>query len=134
MIRILVTGSRDWEDWNTVRKAFIDVAHEFGHPLTIVHGGQVTKRWRTGRTGADYIADELARQMGAKVEVHPVSNEDWHRFGRGAGPQRNQRMVDAGAAVCLAFPMGVSKGTRDCMRRAEAAGIPVRNYGDGDSR
>ena len=39
-------------------------------------------------------------------------------------------MVNAGADLCLAFPLGESRGTRDCVRRADAAGIPVLNYGD----
>ena len=37
-------------------------------------------------------------------------------------------MVDLGADVCLAFPLGESRGTRDCMRRASEAGIPVIDY------
>jgi hypothetical protein len=36
-------------------------------------------------------------------------------------------MVDAGAGMCLAFHryLANSKGTRDCARRAIAAGIPT---------
>jgi hypothetical protein len=40
-------------------------------------------------------------------------------------------MVDLGADVCYAFFAGdgtASKGTADCVRRAEAAGIPVRKF------
>jgi hypothetical protein len=35
-------------------------------------------------------------------------------------------MVDLGADLVLAFPLGKSEGTRDCIRRATAAGIHVR--------
>lgn len=45
-----------------------------------------------------------------------------------AGPRRNQTMVDRRPAVCLGFPMPGSRGTADCMRRAAAAGIPVRRW------
>jgi hypothetical protein len=36
-------------------------------------------------------------------------------------------MVDAGAEMCLAFHRAISssKGTKDCARRAIAAGIPT---------
>lgn len=39
-------------------------------------------------------------------------------------------MVDAGARYVLAFPLpgGRSRGTEDCIRRAEAAGIPVQRF------
>jgi hypothetical protein len=35
-------------------------------------------------------------------------------------------MVDLGAYICLAFPIGESPGTRDCIERAEKAGIRLR--------
>jgi len=56
------------------------------------------------------------------------------RIDRSAGPKRNSRMVTAAAAlakaldvelVCHAWPVGKSLGTRDCMRRAKAAGARV---------
>lgn len=46
-----------------------------------------------------------------------------------AGLVRNQLMVDLGADICLAFPLPGSRGTWDCMGRAEAAGIKVINLG-----
>jgi hypothetical protein len=49
---------------------------------------------------------------------------DWS-FGKSGGPVRNQKMVDAGADVCLAFPLPDSTGTVDCMERARIAGIPT---------
>jgi len=41
-----------------------------------------------------------------------------------AGSIRNQEMVDAGAAMCLAFhrDLAASKGIRDCVRRAIRVG------------
>lgn len=91
--------------------------------MVVIHGGA---------KGADAMADHWAsivQRMGlpVKVESH---NADWDRHGKAAGPIRNQEMVDAGADVCLAFPLGESRGTRHCMKAAEQAGIPVIKYGD----
>src|SRR5690606_30354012 len=64
----------------------------------------------------------LARELGWHVVAYPA---DWRRHGRAAGPIRNQEMADAGADLCIAFPGG--RGTADMVRRARAAGIPVRS-------
>jgi hypothetical protein len=42
----------------------------------------------------------------------------------GAGTDRNQKMLEAGADLVIAFPDG--RGTADMVRRAHRAGIPVR--------
>lgn len=125
MTRILVTGSRYWTDIPAVRNAIAKVITDqpYGTHCIVVHGDCPT--------GADQIArdflDELEAQRLDYVsqEAHPAL---WKTDGYPqAGPMRNQRMVDLGADVCLAFPLSDSRGTTDCMRRAKAAGIPVIN-------
>lgn len=113
-VRILVTGSRNLEDYNLVRWAIAKTLDEFGKDAVVVHGGA---------RGADYLAGMAAQALDVPVEVHKA---DWENEGKAAGILRNRRMVDLGADVCLAFPIGESRGTRDCMYRAERAGIPVR--------
>jgi hypothetical protein len=118
-LRILVTGSRDWTDRDTIRHALIDAALGARmdlYQVTVVHGAA---------RGADRIAGEIAREYGCRVEEHPAQWQD----GPSAGPRRNAHMVALGADLCLAFPHGESRGTRDCMRRAQAAGIPVHDHG-----
>jgi hypothetical protein len=123
-MRILVTGSRDWPDRDVVREALVD-AIGGTHPVTLVVGDCPT--------GADRAATDVWRYW---ASVHPdwylpaeVYRADWRTEGKVAGPNRNQRMVDAGVDVCLAFPLDGSRGTWDCVRRARAAGIPVRLVG-----
>lgn len=114
--RILVTGSRDWTDRAVVEHA-LGTALRLFRPIVIVHGGCPT--------GADRMAWEWAWRAGVPCEVWPA---EWAAHGRAAGPIRNAQMVAAGARFCLAFPLPGSRGTEDCVRRAEAAGIPVRRF------
>ena len=113
--RILITGSRNWDDQAAIAHAIGEVwpPHCSADEITLVHGGA---------TGADHHASGVALAFGVACEEHPA---DWTR-GHRAGPERNQAMVDAGADVCLAFPLPGSRGTWDCVKRANAAGIPVR--------
>jgi hypothetical protein len=137
-MRILITGSRKWNDIKTISDALKEVAstdrqaalrvEEYvtnGAPIstppdlshiTVVHGGA---------DGADALAGELAKILGMNVEVHPAQ---WDIYGRGAGPLRNQAMVDKGADICLGFVMPDSRGTADCLKRAKKAGIPTQIY------
>lgn len=114
-MRVLITGSRAWSDIDAIRKALHETTqNEPDHlRITIVHGNAL---------GADYMAGELADQAGFRVEVHRA---EWDKYGRFAGPVRNQKMVDLGADVCLAFPDAGSVGTWDCVKRAAMAGIRV---------
>lgn len=114
--RVLVTGSRAWADRAVVEHA-LGVAFGLWRPMVVVQGGCPT--------GADRMAWEWAWRAGVPCEVWPA---DWAAHGRAAGPLRNQAMVDAGARYVLAFPLPGSRGTEDCVRRAEAAGIPVRRF------
>jgi hypothetical protein len=118
MTRIIVTGSRSWTDEQAVWDA-LDQATAGHDPanLVIVHGDC--------RTGADRYAITWAA-------VRRVSHEaffaNWAQHGKAAGPIRNRAMVNAGADLVLAFPLGTSRGTRDCMAAARNAGIPVKEY------
>jgi len=114
--RVLITGSRDWTDEQAIRAALANITMWHGAEIVVVHGACPT--------GADAIADRVARDWGGgmTVERHPA---DWNAHGKAAGPLRNKHMVSLGADVCLAFPQGESRGTRHCMSEARAAGIPV---------
>lgn len=116
--RILVTGSRHWTDEAALASAMVRALRwlwpEKGQQgVVLVHGAA---------KGADQMAARLAAQHGWEVEAHPA---DWGAHGKGAGPQRNQAMVDAGADILLVCPVPGSRGTWDCMKRAVEAGIPV---------
>ncbi|SHS98831.1 gp62 protein [Mycobacteroides abscessus subsp. abscessus] len=122
MRRILVTGSRKWTNRRAIWTALETEYLVAPRGIVVVHGAA---------EGADDIADRwawCARQMGRLVQVEAhAPNYDKH--GKRAPLVRNQDMADAGAFVCLAFPLEGGAGTRHMMSRAIAAGIEVINYG-----
>lgn len=136
-VRILVTGSRDWDDVATIIAA-LDERSQCGRiPTVVVHGHCPT--------GADRIADEWVEAQHdqpfdspVRVERHPA---DWTRHDedcppshaglrvcRRAGFRRNAEMVDIGADVCLAFIKNGSRGASHTARLAEQAGIVTRRF------
>lgn len=118
--RILVTGSRDWTDRSTIRTALVNAWIDLGRPMTAV---LVQGECHLG--GADEIAAEIWRGWGFPIEGHPA---EMGPTGHVLGPKRNAHMVSLGADLCLAFPLPSSRGTKNCMRLAREAGIPVRVF------
>jgi len=142
VIRVLVTGSRTWTDYNQVFAQLAGFKCEFGE-VTVIHGGA---------PGADSLADRAARTLGMATEVW---RPDWghcdqscnHRLHRradhttycpAAGFRRNSKMVESGAHYCVAFldpcrrvtcakrKAHPSHGGEDCASKAESAGIDTR--------
>lgn len=133
--RVLVTGSRDWED----RKAIDDVltalaaANVFHNRTTVIVHGACPR-------GADAMADDWARWHASRSPLVEVERHPAALFGSwpACGPRRNSHMVNLGADICLAFigpcvrprcpqpePHG-SHGASGCAELAELVGIPVR--------
>jgi hypothetical protein len=126
---ILVTGSREFAKPELIGEGRRLIGNALAQAVRDAVADEVVIRHGACR-GADMIADEWARAMqrlGRKVEIDARPG-DWKRYGRAAGFIRNGEMVAEGADICLAFPYGMSPGTRDCIARAQAAGIPVRIY------
>lgn len=119
MSRILVTGSRAWTDQKRVYEVLESVVEDKVNDV-VVHGDCPT--------GADHFAYLWCIENNVQQERHPAA---WGHWGKAAGPRRNQEMVQRGADICVAFPMlGQSRGTADCMAKAEEHGIPVVNMGE----
>lgn len=121
-MRILITGDRDWTYGRGIRSVLESMQSASGLPfemITIVHGDA---------RGADKLAGYHAALLGFKVEPYPA---EWKRFGLGAGPKRNQKMLESGVNFCLAFHDRIheSKGTRDMVTRCIRKGVPTSLYG-----
>lgn len=117
MSTVIVTGGRDFDDDELLWRVLNTLHQE--QPITVlVHGDA---------KGADAMAKQWAESRMPHVHTRSYPAE-WGKHGRAAGPLRNQKMIDderaAGPVRCVvAFPGG--RGTADCVRRAEAAGLTV---------
>lgn len=112
-IVIIVCGGRSYSDQIKVFETLSDLERNFEEPLCVRHGGA---------TGADQLADQWARIHQRSVE--PVLAQ-WNKYGRGAGPRRNYRMLtmEPLPRLIVAFPGG--RGTADMVKQACAAGVEV---------
>ena len=106
-MKVLVCGGRGFCDREMMDRELGRLA-----PTLIIEGGA---------PGADTLADEWALANG----VHTARvNALWTVHRRAAGPIRNAVMLSLQPDLVVAFPGG--RGTADMVRRAKAAGVPVR--------
>ncbi len=111
-ILVLICGDRNWTDRERIARAISDLPRD----ACVLHGGA---------RGADTIAGDEAIRQGLDVEAVAA---EWRRYGRAAGPIRNQRMLMKAPDLVLYANdnLAESKGTKDMVSRAKAAGIEVR--------
>ncbi len=111
-MKVLICGSRDWDD----RDPITEYIYSLRKGTIIIHGAA---------RGADTLAGTIARSRGLEVREHPAN---WEEFGRRAGPIRNATMLakeKPDLVVAFTLNLAESKGTKDMVQRAIAAGIPV---------
>lgn len=116
--RILVTVSRSWTSWSTMRTALEKVWAEL--PGSVLVHGDCPK--------GDRDAAGMWRGLGGEVEAWPAQ---WAQHGKAAGFIRNTAMVESAPDLVLAFVAGNSKGASHCAQLAEDAGITVVRYAQG---
>jgi hypothetical protein len=114
-MKILVCGSRDWDD-PTIICTILDGFMASRENLTLNTEGEFTII-QGGARGADAMAKEWALANGVQMVEFPA---EWDKYGRGAGPKRNQQMLDEKPDLVLAFSHDIttSRGTADMTRRA----------------
>ena len=120
MKAIIVCGSREWGDSHLICKTL-----EAAKPNLVIHGDC---------RGADRIAGNWATNSDiASVLAIPAQ---WKTHGRSAGPRRNAEMLgallefrDRGYDVAVhAFLLPTSRGTRDMLAKARAAGVATHEH------
>lgn len=113
-MRVLVCGDRDWSDEEKIHR----ILSRFDPNTVIIHGAC---------SGADTIADNIARTIGLNVIPFPA---DWD-LGHKAGPIRNARMLSEGKPdLVIAFhdSIDTSKGTKNMVAQATKAGVKTVVY------
>jgi len=118
MFRLLITGSRTWNDKAVIVSELANFARVYGKEVTLVSGGA---------RGADSLCESIAIKLGWAIEVHKA---DWDSqpdgsYNKRAGFQRNELMVLLGADACLAFVKDDSQGAQHTAHLATKAGIPT---------
>lgn len=110
-MKLLVSGSREFSDFALTRR-WLQALLLPGDIL--IHGAA---------RGADTAAAVVALEMGIECIPYPA---DWDKYGKKAGPIRNQQMLEAEHPdLVLAFPLHGSRGTWDMMDRAIKAKVHV---------
>lgn len=112
-MRVVVTGGRAYDDGRTVAAEMRKLVKAAGgtENLVIINGGA---------RGLDTLVKSWCEQMGVPcITMFAPWNSS---YGRGAGPVRNQWMLDyCDPTYAVVFPGG--SGTEDMRKRIVAAGI-----------
>jgi SLOG family YspA-like protein len=121
MRRVLVCGDRHWRDNDLLICELNSLLSE--DEMWVIAGGA---------RGADTLAVLWALGRGCGYTVFPA---EWDRYGKAAGPRRNAQMLDEGKPdLVIAFHDNIeaSRGTKDMVKRAKRAGVPIVVIGHGN--
>jgi hypothetical protein len=77
-----------------------------------------------GCSGADFFGESVAGIIGIPFKRF---NAEWNKYGKSAGPIRNEEMAQY-ADACILFPGG--RGTANMEKTARQQGIKVIKYGE----
>lgn len=111
-MKVVVCGGRDFSSPAQVWRELDRLHSEL----------KFTELMQGGASGVDSFAREWAARKPEIVRY--ACHADWGRFGRGAGPKRNARMLEWKPDMVIAFPGG--SGTSNMIKQAIASGVPVR--------
>lgn len=119
---VLVTGGRDYTDYETVEEPIRFLVGFYGVDLRMMHGGA---------RGADGLAQRAIKKYKIRHKVFPA---DWNGLGKAAGILRNTQMAEyldfcrdhGHSTQVLAFPGG--SGTINMILQAEDRNHPVDRF------
>lgn len=113
--RVVIGGCRDYNNYN-IFKIHVDhllqnIRNKFN--IVIVSGGA---------TGVDAMAERYAKENSFPFELFSA---DWNRYGKSAGPKRNEQMVQV-ADYVIAFWDFQSRGTKSLIEFTKQYNKPLR--------
>lgn len=115
--KVVVTGSRDWDDYEAI-KVVLDSYHRQHRISQIIHGAC---------RGADLLAERWAKENEIMYLGIPAK---WKEEGKRAGPRRNVLMTHLGD-VTIGFPHANSTGTYHAMKKSYEQDKPTYMYWQG---
>lgn len=111
--RVIIAGGRYFSDYELLKEKCDEfLQDETGEEIVIISGHAL---------GADSLDERYAQERGFKIETYPA---DWKKYGRAAGPIRNEQMANIANAL-IAFWDGKSKGTKNMINLAKKKGLQV---------
>lgn len=113
-MKIVVAGCRDYDNYKEA-KEFIDAC------LVQLKKKNTPIFLSGGCKGADRLGERYAMENGFEIQYYPAL---WEKYGRAAGPIRNEQMAQA-CDLVICFWDGKSRGTASMIRLAEQYGKPV---------
>ena len=112
--RIVVAGCRKYNDYENAATFIKECICHIKEDATLIFLSGAC-------SGADQIGEQFAREHGYEIEHYPA---DWSRFGKAAGPKRNQIMAEK-CDLLICFWDGKSKGTKSMIEKTKKLGKPI---------
>jgi hypothetical protein len=136
-VRVLVTVSRTWSAWSTVRTA-LGQLHERYPDAVLVHGNAkegdqtVAGMWRS-LGGVDDPMDADWAKCDPEIDVacqrsHRKKRRNGEEYCPTAGLRRNTVMIETSPDLVISFVRNKSRGASDCTQKAYDAGLRVVTY------
>ena len=115
IMKVIIAGSRYFNNYELLRQ-YVD------HILQNVSQKESIEIVSGGAKGADELGERYAKERGYKITCFPA---EWNKYGRAAGPKRNEQMGDYADAL-IAFWDGESRGTKHMIEYAKKKNLLVR--------
>jgi len=121
MFKLIVAGSRDYYDYEFLKKALDHLLQNIPKDKIQIVSGKAS--------GADSLGERYANEKGYPIKPFPA---DWERYKRRAGHVRNEEMAkyvaSDGYGGCVIFRVNMSAGSSSMERYAKQYKVPVRTY------
>lgn len=117
MARVIIAGSRDFDDYQLLKTICTNYTSNLGDDITIVSGGA---------KGADQLGEKFAREEHYFIKKFLPN---WNKYGKAAGPKRNEQMAKFASEEdghLIVFWDGESKGTKNMINLANKYNLGVR--------
>ena len=105
--RVVIGGCRGYSDYEFFKSRIDEILKNEKDKIIIISGHC---------SGVDLMGERYAAENGFEVAIFLP---EWEKFGRAAGPIRNEKMVEC-ADLVVAFWDGRSRGTKSLIKYAQS--------------